>query len=1117
MRKLMIATVVFILFVIIVVLLCLPASAEVDRFTITFDANGGQFADESTVRAIECVSDYVYVEKVSHTENLSDTGEHLGDYGSSWGNEHVVGTDRLSGNSYAHVVSIPEVDSVHVCCYYWTGSSYDYVCFWSGSYLNYTAKNNYSSSVSGQLKQSGWGGGTPVVINGNVYDSYVKVYEQDLDTNEVTFSFTSRYSGTFGYYAVITGEKGNFGFIQNIYENPTYDMDYVQFREWNTEPDGSGVSYTEDTLKRVRGDITLYAQYDFPYELVYLVDGGFFPSTGSNRNVVTKLLDVIVDGTYEMPVPDDSTKGFSHWSTMPDGSGDVYDVTTSQAVTDSIVFYAVWDDTYTVVFDANGGVFESTGLTTNVVHKVGDHLVSGEYEYSVSNVPYAGFKSWNTAPDGSGTSYTRDFYYSAFYYIDSRVLSDTVLYAQYSDPISVVFDANGGTFADGSVTNTMYMNVSTGISGGSYLKPVSADSYGLFRYWTTNPDGTGSSFADYYFTFEWYNASWYVSALSSVGTLYAQYYPYYTITWYSNDGGVFEDGSTVNTTIVSNGTVVDGVYKVPVANEQYGCYVNWTANANGTGSRYWPSSEYLSINPSSNMSLYAQYVSPYTITWDGNGGTFSNGGSTNVTIRNSQQGFVSGSYEEPVYETPYAVFKYWTENQDGSGNNYTTYVLENYYSYPIGSTATVYAQWYLPYTITWNALGGSFSDGSSINETVFESQNRTIVDGMYEMPMPPDSNNSYYDLACIGWTSNSDGAFLYGSDVINLSVYGDSVPGTYNINSDVTLYAVYAVKNRQQYGVLDTVEWSITSDGVLVIRPKDGVSGTLPSVDDGNWSWLAYDYYRTNIRVVTIDPGVSSGENMVGAFASLPNLEVADLTGLDTTSAVDLHGMFDNDTKLNKIVFGENFDPKGDNIEDPSKWVSVPNVSYDSPYLGLWVRDDTNLYQLTSKSLIDDYDSSRIGSWSWGTTDVYGDMGNYVFDGSENAVGQITPEGVTVVFRNVFVIPPVSVSFKAYKSADFDYMDGSFTFELLDSNGNLIQRSTNGMVSQDEMGNWVSMAVFDELSYESEGQYKYYIREVAGSDSAVNYDDTVVCVTVDVRTNDNGDRFVASVSYGKYE
>ncbi|MBO5834492.1 MAG: InlB B-repeat-containing protein [Bacteroidales bacterium] len=109
---------------------------------------------------------------------------------------------------------------------------------------------------------------------------------------------------------------------------------------------------------------------------------------------------------------------FIGWNTKADGSGTSYTDKHVVSLTEDITLYAQWKQRifYSVTFKANGGI----GTMADQVFEAGvsQALVSNAFTHENET-----FIGWNTAPDGSGTSYT-----------DKQVVSlteDLTLYAQW--------------------------------------------------------------------------------------------------------------------------------------------------------------------------------------------------------------------------------------------------------------------------------------------------------------------------------------------------------------------------------------------------------------------------------------------------------------------------------------------------------------------------------------------------------------------------------------------------------------------------------------------------------------------------------------------------------------
>ena len=242
-----------------------------------YNANGGKFTTDKSVNVVEYdenskVSSQTII-KYSHTSNIDDTGLKSSNYGNSWTNTSIRGTDRTTSSSNAHVITIPGASELTVDLYYNGESvSYDWVSVWAGSYPSYTASNNatstgYVTTAMGAPNNNNKFGGSQsgtYTVNGNSLTNmgYTRL---TIPGDSVTFSFKSDGSGCghqgYGYYAIVTAiAKGN---TEN-YKKPTR-TGYI-FNNWNTSSDATGTAYTseQDIINYVNTNNTtlkLYANW----------------------------------------------------------------------------------------------------------------------------------------------------------------------------------------------------------------------------------------------------------------------------------------------------------------------------------------------------------------------------------------------------------------------------------------------------------------------------------------------------------------------------------------------------------------------------------------------------------------------------------------------------------------------------------------------------------------------------------------------------------------------------------------------------------------------------------------------------------------------------------------
>ncbi|MBR4504185.1 MAG: leucine-rich repeat protein [Candidatus Methanomethylophilaceae archaeon] len=145
---------------------------------------------------------------------------------------------------------------------------------------------------------------------------------------------------------------------------------------------------------------------------------------------------------------------------------------------EDVTVTAKWEvGTYTVTFSANGG--SGAMSPQSVAYELTVPLKSNEF----TKTGYR-FASWNTAKDGSGTSYQdKESVYN---------LDDVILYAQWA-PITytVKFHDNTGNTPESTATQSMTYGKSATLKANTFTNAPYK-----FLSWNTKADGTGTSYAD---------------------------------------------------------------------------------------------------------------------------------------------------------------------------------------------------------------------------------------------------------------------------------------------------------------------------------------------------------------------------------------------------------------------------------------------------------------------------------------------------------------------------------------------------------------------------------------------------------------------------------------------
>ncbi|MGI5990540.1 MAG: InlB B-repeat-containing protein [Lachnospiraceae bacterium] len=254
---------------------------------------------------------------------------------------------------------------------------------------------------------------------------------------------------------------------------------------WGLGSEDASVRYTRDELYQyglshpLTG--TWYAQVKKSVPDTYTIH---FDANGGSGQMSDQTANVGEKTVLKANAFTRSGYTFIGWTTAADGSGTTYvdedEVTDIAQANGSVTLYAKWmQNAYTVHFDANGG----SGDMSDQKITVGESTALKANAFTRSNYTFTG---WNTAADGSGTSYTDGAEVTDLAQADGSV----TLYAQWKQNVYTVhFDANGGSgdMSDQKIT----VGESTALTANAFTR-----SGYTFTGWNTAADGSGTSYAD---------------------------------------------------------------------------------------------------------------------------------------------------------------------------------------------------------------------------------------------------------------------------------------------------------------------------------------------------------------------------------------------------------------------------------------------------------------------------------------------------------------------------------------------------------------------------------------------------------------------------------------------
>lgn len=259
------------------------------------------------------------------------------------------------------------------------------------------------------------------------------------------------------------------------------------FKRWNTTSSDSGTAYNAGASYTANAAIALYAIWN-PY-IYYNANGGVATSLPDTQLKTYGSTLRLTSGV----TPTRAGYAFKRWNTATDDSGTAYTPGQTLAANDNTTktLYAIWNPL--ISYDANGG----SGAPATAAKAYGE-----AFTVSTTKPTRAGytFSGWNTAVNGTGTSYTSGGT------IPAAMNTATTLYAQWTkDPVAptissltvVRSNASGSPDDTGTYCKvTARWSVDTSYSGNTgtvtgTVRPEGGSSTDIT--WTSGTTGTGGT------------------------------------------------------------------------------------------------------------------------------------------------------------------------------------------------------------------------------------------------------------------------------------------------------------------------------------------------------------------------------------------------------------------------------------------------------------------------------------------------------------------------------------------------------------------------------------------------------------------------------------------------
>lgn len=476
----------------------------------------------------------------------------------------------------------------------------------------------------------------------------------DLGRYTVVFNGNSNTGGS------MSNQIFTIGVAQNLSSNAFTRTGYT-FAGWNINSAGTGTSYSNsqsvtNLTTTVGGTVTLYAKWTAnTYTVTFDKQSG----TGGSASVTATYGSAMPSAT--MPTRTGYTFGGYYTST---GGGGTQYYTAGGAsartwnIAEAKTLYAKWTgNTYTITYVGNSNTGGSTAATSAVYPTTRTVASNG---FTRTGYTFAG---WNTAANGTGTSYAVGSSYSS--------ASNLTLYAQWTiNSYTVTYDKNGGSSTpssqsgnyNSSITLSAAITRSEAESGTTYTVSFNANGHG-----TASSARTAKVYTTYAFS------SWKGSVNNKT---------------YS--GGASYTIPASNTTMTAQWTTGSRTASITLPtisdpNNQY-IFKGWGTSSSST------SGVTGSYTPTKNITLYAVWAeNKFTVTYNSNGGSGSISSVTklyNQTITLASSGFTKSGCK----------LIGWNTKADGTG---TKYALGRT-NYAVTANVTLYAVWYTNFSWTSN-------------------------------------------------------------------------------------------------------------------------------------------------------------------------------------------------------------------------------------------------------------------------------------------------------------------------------------------------------------------------------------------------------------------------------
>ena len=267
--------------------------------------------------------------------------------------------------------------------------------------------------------------------------------------------------------------------VEAALDSNTFSREGYYFQGWSSSVIGN-IEYADKENVTLIADKVLYAKWSLNPQITLSKGTGIDSVSGAGSYVpgASATIDATLSSGYK----------WDKWTKTSDGTTAAMSKTFALTVgRDSLAFTAnALPISYSVAFDANDE--DATGTMEAQSFTYGDAQNLSENEFELEDMVFSG---WNTAADGTGTSYADGQNVNNLSSTDGATVT---LYAQWEEApagFTVTFHANDGSAEPATKTQIVEVDEETAPDSNTFTR----DDY-MFIYWNTEADGSGMDYEE---------------------------------------------------------------------------------------------------------------------------------------------------------------------------------------------------------------------------------------------------------------------------------------------------------------------------------------------------------------------------------------------------------------------------------------------------------------------------------------------------------------------------------------------------------------------------------------------------------------------------------------------